>query len=58
MKALVCPQLGGEEVLRVASDGGHGAGETRRQEDEEDADTIAFLFWRAGLREWQPVLPR
>jgi prolyl oligopeptidase len=45
-------------LLRVAGDGGHGIGATRRQEDEKDADTMAFLFWRAGLPNWQPVPPR
>jgi prolyl oligopeptidase len=45
-------------LLRVADDGGHGAGSTRQQEDEQGADMAAFLFWRAGLPSWQPVPPR
>jgi prolyl oligopeptidase len=45
-------------LLRVTADSGHGSGETRRHEDEKEADTAAFLFWRAGLPNWQPVPPR
>ena len=45
-------------LLRVAGDGGHGMGATRRQGDEQDADMAAFLFWRAGLANWQPAPPR
>ena len=45
-------------LLRVAEDGGHGAGSTRQQDDEQGADMAAVLFWRAGLPNWQPVPPR
>ena len=45
-------------LLRVATEGGHGTGTTRRQSEEENADMATFLFWRAGLPNWQPVPPR
>ena len=45
-------------LLRVEGEGGHGIGATRSQGDELQADIAAFTFWRAGLKEWQPVTPR
>jgi prolyl oligopeptidase len=41
-------------LLRVDSEAGHGIGSTKTQSDELTADWIAFIFWQAGLPEWQP----
>ncbi len=41
-------------LLRIDADAGHGIGSTKTQGDELNADVIAFVFWRAGLPEWQP----
>ena len=41
-------------LLRIDEEAGHGIGSTKTQGDELSADTIAFVFWRAGLPEWQP----
>lgn len=35
-------------LLRVEFEAGHGMGSTRAQQDEEAADTFAFLLWRCG----------
>ena len=35
-------------LLRVDFDAGHGMGSTRTQQDEEAADTYAFLIWQIG----------
>lgn len=43
-------------LLRIDAEAGHGIGSTKTQGDELSADTIAFVFWRAGLPEWQPTL--
>ncbi|MEO7205263.1 MAG: prolyl oligopeptidase family serine peptidase [Steroidobacteraceae bacterium] len=45
-------------LLRIDAEAGHGIGSTKTQGDELNADVIAFVFWRAGLPEWQPSLPR
>jgi prolyl oligopeptidase len=45
---------GAPALLRVESQGGHGIGSTKSQRDAEFADVAAFLFWRAGLPDWQP----
>jgi len=41
-------------LLRVETDAGHGIGSTKSQRDQEFADIIAFIFWRAGRPGWQP----
>jgi len=41
-------------LLRIDAEAGHGIGSTRAQSDALAADEIAFIFWRAGLPEWQP----
>ena len=41
-------------LLRIDAEAGHGIGSTKTQGDELNADVIAFVFWRAGLPEWQP----
>ncbi|HVZ68471.1 MAG TPA: prolyl oligopeptidase family serine peptidase [Rhizomicrobium sp.] len=41
-------------LLRVELEAGHGIGSTKTQNDELYADVISFIFWRAGLPEWQP----
>jgi prolyl oligopeptidase len=41
-------------LLRVDADAGHGIGSTKSQDDALYADMWAFVFWRAGLPEWQP----
>lgn len=43
-------------LLRVDTQAGHGIGSTKTQGDELSTDWIAFVFWRAGLKEWQPTL--
>jgi prolyl oligopeptidase len=42
-------------LLRIDEEAGHGIGSTKTQGDELGADTIAFVFWRAGLPDWQPT---
>jgi prolyl oligopeptidase len=44
-------------LLRIDQEAGHGIGSTRMQTDALTADWIAFVFWRAGLPEWQPKAP-
>jgi prolyl oligopeptidase len=41
-------------LLRVDFKAGHGPGSTRRQRDEEEADTFAFVHWRTGHPRFQP----
>jgi prolyl oligopeptidase len=43
-------------LLRVDAQAGHGIGSTKSQGDELTADWIAFVSWRAGLRDWQPTV--
>jgi prolyl oligopeptidase len=41
-------------LLRVEADAGHGIGSTKTQRDQEYADIVSFIFWRAGRPGWQP----
>ena len=41
-------------LLRIETDGGHGVGSTRTQNDALYADMFSFMFWRAGVPGWQP----
>ena len=41
-------------LLRIDEEAGHGIGSTKTQSDSVTADWIAFVFWRAGLPDWQP----
>jgi prolyl oligopeptidase len=41
-------------LLRIDYDAGHGIGSTKKQAYEERADTFAFLFWQAGVKQFQP----
>ena len=41
-------------LLRVEDAAGHGMGTTKSVRDAEDADIAAFVFWRAGVTDWQP----
>ncbi len=41
-------------LLRVDFDAGHGIGSTRVQQDQEAADTYAFLLWQTGVAGYQP----
>jgi prolyl oligopeptidase len=41
-------------LLRIDFQAGHGLGSTRAQRDEEFADIFAFIFWQAGVKEFQP----
>jgi prolyl oligopeptidase len=41
-------------LLRIDQEAGHGMGSTKTQTDSLAADGIAFIFWQAGLPEWQP----
>ncbi len=45
-------------LLRVDEDAGHGFGSTKSQNDALYADLWAFVFWRAGLPDWQPRFSR
>jgi prolyl oligopeptidase len=42
-------------LLRIDEEAGHGIGSTKTQTDALAADVVAFVFWRAGLPEWQPT---
>ena len=42
-------------LFRVEFDAGHGMGSTRRQQDEEWADSLAFLLWQDGAPGFQPA---
>jgi len=44
-------------LLRIDEEAGHGIGSTKTQTDTLTADWIAFVFWRAGSPEWQPISP-
>jgi prolyl oligopeptidase len=41
-------------LLRIDAEAGHGIGNTKSQDDALYADMWAFVFWRAGLPDWQP----
>ncbi|MFI4933171.1 MAG: prolyl oligopeptidase family serine peptidase [Caulobacterales bacterium] len=41
-------------ILRVETDAGHGLGSTRKQRDEESADTYGFILWQTGDPQYQP----
>ncbi len=41
-------------LLRIDAEAGHGIGSTKSQNDALYADMWAFVFWRAGLPDWQP----
>ena len=41
-------------ILRVEYDAGHGVGSTRKQRDDETADTYAFILWQTGDPRFQP----
>jgi prolyl oligopeptidase len=41
-------------LLRIEDAAGHGLGTTKATRDAEDADIAAFVFWRAGVAQWQP----
>ena len=41
-------------LLRVELDAGHGLGSTRKQVDDEKADTYAFILWQVGDPRFQP----
>jgi prolyl oligopeptidase len=41
-------------ILRVEMDAGHGLGSTRKQRDDESADTYAFILWQTGDPRFQP----
>jgi len=43
-------------LLRIDAEAGHGIGSTKSQNDALYADMWAFVFWRAGLPNWQPHL--
>ena len=40
-------------ILRVETDAGHGIGSTRKQRDDETADTYAFILWQTGDARFQ-----
>jgi prolyl oligopeptidase len=41
-------------LLRIDEEAGHGIGSTKSQDDALYADMWSFVFWRAGLADWQP----
>lgn len=42
-------------LYRLEEQAGHGLGTTKSTRDAEEADITAFVLWRAGVPEWQPV---
>jgi prolyl oligopeptidase len=46
---------GNTVLLRVGEDNGHGVGTTRLQFDGLAADFLAFAFWQAGQKGWEPT---
>jgi len=53
---LAAAQRGERPVLlRLDYDAGHGAGGTRRQQQERQADIWSFFLWQFGVPEFQPV---
>ena len=44
-------------LLRIEEQAGHGIGSTKTQDDGLAADVAAFVFWHAGLKDWQPATP-
>lgn len=53
--ALDAADTGNPVLLRIDAEAGHGIGSTKTQGDALTADWIAFVFWRSGLRDWQPA---
>ncbi len=53
--ALQASETGNPVLLRIDAEAGHGIGSTKTQTDALTADWIAFVFWRSGLPDWQPV---
>ncbi|HEX3913957.1 MAG TPA: prolyl oligopeptidase family serine peptidase [Steroidobacteraceae bacterium] len=53
--ALQASGTGKPILLRIDAEAGHGIGSTKTQGDDLMADVIAFVYWRAGLPEWQPA---
>lgn len=53
--ALDAADTSSPALLRVDAEAGHGIGSTKTQTDALTADWIAFVFWRSGLPDWQPV---
>ena len=52
---LQAATTGGKPVLlRVEFGAGHGVGSTRKQRNEELADTLAFLLWQSGVDGFLP----
>jgi prolyl oligopeptidase len=43
-------------LLRIDEEAGHGVGSTKTQTDRLTADWMAFIFWQAGLPDWQPTI--
>ncbi|HEY2706566.1 MAG TPA: prolyl oligopeptidase family serine peptidase [Caulobacteraceae bacterium] len=41
-------------IMRVEMDAGHGLGSTRKQRDDESADTYAYILWQTGDPRFQP----
>jgi prolyl oligopeptidase len=41
-------------LLRVDFDAGHGYGSTKKQRNDELADTLAFLLWQFGVKGFTP----
>ncbi len=52
---LQAATTGGKPVLlRVDYEAGHGIGTTKKQNEEQRADTTSFLLWQFGLPGFQP----
>ena len=55
---LAAARRGGRPVLlRLDYDAGHGAGGTRRQLQQQQADVWSFFLWQFGVPEFQPARP-
>jgi prolyl oligopeptidase len=42
-------------LLRLDYDAGHGAGGTRRQSQQQQADVWSFFLWQFGVPDFQPA---
>ena len=52
--ALQASETAKPVLLRIDAEAGHGIGSTKTQTDSITADWIAFVFWHAGVPDWQP----
>ncbi|QJR15480.1 prolyl oligopeptidase family serine peptidase [Usitatibacter palustris] len=51
---LAATSSGKPVLLNLDFDSGHGIGDTKAQRQKQTADVYSFLFWQAGVPEFQP----